>query len=48
VKVGPGALHETAGLKARAGKLKSLRLVVIAQTTTGRRTTIRRNVKNVR
>jgi hypothetical protein len=40
VKLGPNALHERAALKARAKKLHSLMLTVIAQNTSARRTTI--------
>jgi hypothetical protein len=41
VKLGPSALHESAALRARARKLQSLPLVVIAKNASARRTTIR-------
>jgi hypothetical protein len=41
VKLGRSALHEGAALQARAGKLRSLPLIVVAQNASGRRTTIR-------
>ena len=41
VKLSRSALHEGAALQARAGKLRSLPLIVIAQNASGRRTTIR-------
>ena len=41
VKLGPGALRESASLQARARKLQGLALVVIARNPSARRTTIR-------
>jgi len=41
VQARPGALHESAALKARARKLQSLPLTVIAKNASARRTTIR-------
>jgi hypothetical protein len=41
VRLGPSALHERAALEARAARLQSLPLIVIAQNTSGRRATIR-------
>ncbi len=41
VKLGPSSLHERAALEARAGKLHSLPLIVIANDTSSRGATIR-------
>ena len=41
VKLGPSSLHERAALEARAGKLHSLPLIVIAKNTSSRGATIR-------
>jgi hypothetical protein len=41
VKLSPSALHERAALEARAGKLKSLPLILTVLNASGRRTTIR-------
>jgi hypothetical protein len=41
VKLAPSALHESAALRSRASKLHSLRLIVIAQSTSAKRWTIR-------
>ena len=41
VKLGPSALHESSSLKARARKLQSLLLIVIARNTSAHSTTIR-------
>jgi hypothetical protein len=47
VKLGPGAFHESAALRSKAKKLRTLSVVVIAQNTKARRTTIREQIKNV-
>jgi hypothetical protein len=48
VKLGPGAFHESGALKSKAKNLRTLPVVVIAQNTKARRTTIRQQIKNVR
>jgi len=47
VKIGPGALHESRALKARARKLHGLPLTVIAENTRAQHTTFHAELKSL-